>query len=983
MSVPKPPGCDKNIDGDQLAALKNISPDDMKALINSHAGSEGCKNEIRNSLDTAVSRGQTMDMWLRDSATVSGSVGWSGGSASAGVSLDTGLSTTDTNLSTESTTMSGISSGCRQTLMNMNESNSLYSQMTCNIKVTSNTVASDIRMGATISVRVGPTEGQVAAYDRKVAGINDNIARLLNRNDMNEFTIKSLAILNDALEKADAGFRFDIKNSSFKITNSNVQKLISTNNQEIENNTKIREAILKKATSEAITGVTQKFEMGAQASQDLEAYATSKINDTSLSTTQDIVQAANDTKLSVDMNGNITLNINGSLEGTNVVIDQGNITEMRSELIMKAASDLGKDVATEIIHEALTKGSMDTEGTGLASYQKAIADGLAEQAKNLKPGGGGLFGGLFGGIFGKIAMIAIPIIIILVLFSMFGFKIALVAGLIFGIYLAIAYFVGLTPFSKENNEIDSELYDAFIRSLIAPRRKVMFDDLRERIRDEKTRIQSIENNGAARYVEQLDSAMSWIDGSSGIPFLLKMASWTNPGPPPWVSAAMFELERDTYTLLINMLQDIKDNNGDGIYGDPGRDGSAVIPILKRDRDELTQILNGIPLTSFDSSLKLRSFASATAYANGNPIPVWSFVFSRYQAWIDNGKPSGPTSNRIIAEDAAEANVESVPYVASAQAARERAAFSDNSSSIPTGPALVDFRGYIGPDDTSLGSQIIREIIVPRKTALYENLYNKIKKELDGVATQMDSSPDYVDKLNDGMTFLYELINEKKYFLLSSVQPTMKPPDWVALTVIKLEMSIYNTLLPLGKTLSSVYPELRGEDARRIKDVLYRGDRELKILMEFFVQVSISAKFVNQDEKNFSIKMADQVLRDTPGPDSWNIVIRNANEMIAMYGGGTPQGYASETVMETQAQPVTYAMAVPQQPPQKGYTKSGKKSHAYGKVAKKSPMYDSNQNSRGMATMGGEILNTVQKEYSRRNPKTVKPVYHKTPDFRPK
>ena len=474
-SSPKPLGCDKNIDGDQLAALKDISPSDMKALIDSHAGSEGCKNEIKNSLDTAVSRGQTMDMWLRDSATVPGSVGWSGGSASAGVSLDTGLSTTDTNLSTESTTMSGISSGCRQTLMNINESNSLYSQMTCNIKQASNIAVTDIKMGATISVQVGPTDSQVAAYDRKIAGINDNIARLMNRAEMNEFTIKSLAILNDALEKADASFRFDIKNSSFKIDNNNIAKLTSTNNQEIENNTQIREAILKKATSEAITGVTQKFEMGAQASQDLEAYAQSKINDTSLSTTQDIVQAANETKLNVDMNGNITLNINGSLEGTNVVISQGNLTEMRSELIMKAASELGKDVAAEIIHEAITKGSMDTEGTGLASYQKAIADGLAEQAKNLKPaGGGGLFGGLFGGIIGKIAMIAIPIVIILVLFSMFGFKIALVAGLIFGIYLAIAYFVGLTPFSKEKNEINwnnvDEIYDELLSRVILPRR---------------------------------------------------------------------------------------------------------------------------------------------------------------------------------------------------------------------------------------------------------------------------------------------------------------------------------------------------------------------------------------------------------------------------------------------------------------------------------------------------------------------------------
>ena len=562
---PKPPGCDKNIDGDQLAALKNISPNEMKALIDSHAGSDGCKNEIKTSLDTAVSRGQTMDMWLRDSATVSGSVGWSGGSASAGVSLDTGVSTTDTNLSTQNSTMSGISSGCRQTLMNINESNSLYSQMTCNIKAASNTTATDIRMGATISVRVGPTDAQVAAYDRKVAGINANIA-LLASGVMNEYTLKALDKLQESLTKADEGFRFNVTNSSFKITNNNIQKLISSNNQEIENNTQIREAILKKAKSEAISDITQKFEMGAQASQDLEAYASSKINDTSLSTTQDIVQAANDTKLNVDMNGNITLNINGSLDGTNVDITQGNLTEMRTELIMKAASELGKDVAAEIVHEALTKGSVATDGTGLASYQKAIADGLADQAKNLKPGGGGLFGGLFGGMIGKIAMIAIPIIIIIVLFSMFGFKIALVAGLIFGIYLAIAYFVGLTPFSKEKNESQNSNFMYQVRNIVVPRRRILFNNLQNFL---NMKIQEANNNQNTSfdYMNKLNSAAEFIEDAKNNAVLL--SEWmaikvmtSGAEPPLWFQVAFIMLEKDIWETLYSKTNAVAAAHGD-------------------------------------------------------------------------------------------------------------------------------------------------------------------------------------------------------------------------------------------------------------------------------------------------------------------------------------------------------------------------------------------------------------------------------------
>jgi hypothetical protein len=831
--TPKPLGCDKNIDGDQLSALKNVSPSDMKALIDSHAGSEGCKNEIKNSLDTAVSRGQTMDVWLRDSATVSGSVGWSGGSASAGVSLDTGMSTTDTNLSTQASTMSGISSGCRQTLMNINESNSLYSQMTCNIKQASNIAVTDIKMGATISVQVGPTEAQVAAYDRKIAGINDNIARLMNRTEMNEFTIKSLAILNEALEKADAAFRFDIKNSSFKIDNNNIAKLTSTNNQEIENNTQIREAILKKATSEAITGVTQKFEMGAQASQDLEAYAQSKINDTSLSTTQDIVQAANETKLNVDMNGNITLNINGSLEGTNVVISQGNLTEMRSELIMKAASELGKDVAAEIIHEAITKGSLDTEGTGLASYQKAIADGLAEQAKNLKPaGGGGLFGGLFGGIIGKIAMIAIPIVIILVLFSMFGFKIALVAGLIFGIYLAIAYFVGLTPFSKENNEINwnnvEEIYDELLSRVILPRRIALFDNFIERLRTER-------NLSAVRwqyeYVSEIDLLISFLDFSGKTPTKLTRLGLHSSKTPGWMLATMYNLELDTYVVLINMFEDVASNNGEILDRMSIDNVRMLISILREERDKLSLLFNNIGLNPFELGLQDSAWVAALTSVNSNPPSEWQRITSDYQGWLDRGKP----------------------------ARRNQTAMASTSSQ-STGVPMADSQ---------------QAYAMPRQG----------------------------------------------YAMADSQQAYAMPPPGYPMADIQ-----------------QGYPMADSQQGYPMADIQQ------------------------------GYPMAD------------------SQQARAMTQQGYPMAAGISTAGRSntlQAQPVTYAMAVPQQPPQKAYTRSGKKSHGYGKVAKKSPMYNSNQNSRGMAIMGGEISNTVQKEYSRRNPKTVKPVYHKTPDFRPK
>ena len=474
----KPPGCE-NIDGDQLASLKALTSDDMKTLINSHAGDK-CKNELNNSLQTAVDRGSTTATWIEQHASGSASGGWSGGSVSADVGGSAGRNTTNVDRIDENNQTSAITEGCRQTLYNMNDSNTLYSQLACNIKTSTNSVSSKIKMGASISIVVGPTEEMTAAHERNIAGINANILALTTKNPPGSNDVKYGEQMRQDKQDAYNNFRFDITNSRFSITNNNIQTLINTNNQAIDDDTTIKEAITKKAVGEAVSAITQKYEMGAGAVANLESYAGTKINDTSLTTAMDIISAANDTKIESDQQGNLTLRINGSLVGVNVDITQGNLTELRSELIMKAATNLGRDISNDIIHEVMTKTTAQLEATGLASFQKAIADGLAAQAKALEQPD--MFGGMFGGMFGKIAMIAIPIIIILVLFSMFGFKIALVAGLIVGIYLAIAYFVGLPPFSKEKNEgvhfrgvfvdlTSDEDYQGWLDRTVVPRRE--------------------------------------------------------------------------------------------------------------------------------------------------------------------------------------------------------------------------------------------------------------------------------------------------------------------------------------------------------------------------------------------------------------------------------------------------------------------------------------------------------------------------------
>ena len=634
---PKPPGCDKNVDGDQLAALKGLTSDEMKTLINSHAG-ESCKNEISNSLSTAVARGTSMAAWLKDSATVSGSAGWSGGSASAGVSLDMGASASSTNTSTEDMASSGLSEGCRQTLFNMNDTNSLYSSLSCNMKSASNIIASQVRLGATVSVRAGPTDAMVAAQERKILGLQATIAAFSAREITTPASERSFARLLDSLDKAEAGFRFDIRNSTFKVTNNNIENLIATNNQEIDDVTKVKEAITKKAVAEAVADITQKYEMGAQASSSLESYATSKVNDSSLTTAQDIIAAANSTKIKVEMDGNLTFDIAGSIDGINVDFTQCNLVELRSELIMKAATELGKDIAAKIEQETMTKTHLEIEGTGLASWQKAIADGLAAQAKALEPPS--MFGGLFGGLFGMLGMGGIAVLIglfVLYKFTGLGFKIGLIVALIFGVYLAVAYFINLWPFTKEKNETDTtQLYDYIMTNLIVPRRMALFGNLFDTITTEKNWLMSLEN-GSQDYLDQLNSAQDWIRVNANKSFLLTRLSWRHPGPPDWVTAAIYNLERDTYDVIVNMLADVTNNNGDVFRNRPSP--IPVIPRLKQERDELLSYFRMYRLDSINSDKQDAAYVNALRAVNPNPPRIWKDIFSEYQGWLERGKPS--------------------------------------------------------------------------------------------------------------------------------------------------------------------------------------------------------------------------------------------------------------------------------------------------------------------------------------------------------
>ena len=632
--ISKPPGCDKNVDGEQLAALKGMNPDEMTALINANAG-EKCRTELTNSLKTSIDRGTSAEMWAQQQAeaSVSGKAGWSGveGSASGSESMSGGIKAGTTNTSDEENKTNAVSEGCRQTLFNLNNTSSLFSELSCNMKSSENTLSTDIKIGATMNIRTGPTEAMIVYQDKKVAGIEANISKMIDQGINNQYAENTFNRLLKTLDEVDKSFRFDIKNSTFKITSTNQQKLVQTNNETIDDVAKIAEAIKKKAVSEAVADLANKFQMGSQQTFNLESYVQSKIDDSTISTAQDIVAASIDTGVKVGLDGSLTLDIKGSLDGVNVDITQGNITDLRNQLIMKAAVQLGKDLASEIEAEAAIKSTYSSEGSGLADFQKQIADGLAAQAAALTPPSMlPSFG--FGGMFG-IAVVLIPLLLIIFLFYKYGFKIAGIALVLFGIYLAMAYFIKIPPFSKEKSDVSEEIFKNVMRYYIQPRRLTLFNNFIERVRKERN-----SPNLKDSYAQDLDNLINWMDSAgktsdklSTIPPVLQsvfMSEW-------WVFT-IYELELDTYNGLINMLQDLSAYNGVRnvdveVYINP------ILPILIEERDKLTSqyAIPGFRLAKVEYDLAITALRESLIPDNNK----WIEFKADYNDWVARGRPS--------------------------------------------------------------------------------------------------------------------------------------------------------------------------------------------------------------------------------------------------------------------------------------------------------------------------------------------------------
>ena len=127
-------------------------------------------------------------------------------------------------------------------------------------------------------------------------------------------------------------------------------------------------------------------------------------------------------------------------------------------MMMSEAQKIGKRLANEFINEAKLSLTRTTEQSGLDDYDREINKGITDSI-DAQNKGGDLFGGM--GLMLLLPIIGLLIVGYLVYKFMFGgiigtgIKIALIVAVVVAIYLAVAYFVGLFPFSskKENSEI--------------------------------------------------------------------------------------------------------------------------------------------------------------------------------------------------------------------------------------------------------------------------------------------------------------------------------------------------------------------------------------------------------------------------------------------------------------------------------------------------------------------------------------------------
>ena len=345
-------------------------------------------------------------------------------------------------------------SGCLQTLLQNNTAVGITNSLLCNATVSQNKSKIVVGTNNSITIRTVKTAAMEELQDKATQRHHDNVESIVSR-PPNKYTAEALKTLNEGWAEELKSFDYGIKNVTIKLDSQTKANIESTSQTEIKNETDAVDDLKKMVTYSTAAEIKEKTGYGAMPGSSSFTDIENKVDDLTQSELVKIVDSINETGYSRSTTGSITLEVAGSITDLNIESHQGDIISLKTTMIMSEAQRIGKRLSNEFIADARSSLSKTSEQKGLEDYQSAIGKSIADAIKAQNEGG--LFGGM--GL-----MMLLPIIGLLIggyIFYKFatggiigtGIKIALIIGVIVAIYLAVAYFVGLFPFSSEKSEI--------------------------------------------------------------------------------------------------------------------------------------------------------------------------------------------------------------------------------------------------------------------------------------------------------------------------------------------------------------------------------------------------------------------------------------------------------------------------------------------------------------------------------------------------
>jgi hypothetical protein len=327
--------------------------------------------------------------------------------------------------------------------------------LTCNATFSRNESAITITENTNISIRTIKTEAaeerETIAYARHAAMVD----KLLSY-PPSSAVLALLREVNRDWEEELKSFDYGLYNARIVLDSQHVANIESTSNSKIEDETSAIEDLKTLVKTSTAAEIKEKTGYGAKPGGDSMTAIQQKVDNLVQSDLVKIVNSVNQTNYSRDSAGGVVLEIAGPIRDLNIQSHQGDLIGFKTTMLMSEAQKIGKRLANEFITEARLSLTRTTESTGLDDYQKAINEGIKAAIEGQNAGGFGSMGMMF----------LLPIIGLLIggyLFYKFtiggglvgiAIKIALIVFVVLAIYLAVAYFMKLWPFTeKEKSEI--------------------------------------------------------------------------------------------------------------------------------------------------------------------------------------------------------------------------------------------------------------------------------------------------------------------------------------------------------------------------------------------------------------------------------------------------------------------------------------------------------------------------------------------------